>query len=399
MLTFIFLVSTAGAITTSHVAEQGKAQADFTFRGQRAFLQADQSGKLHTNIAFDESSQVIPLLATAILQKEGYEVRLASDPYHNYDEWRDAYMPDTKAKLLIWCSVAIVVFCVGCLFGSACKNRGSNKSSTNVMNLVPPSSSERPSKVLGVTGKDAEKFDEAFVSMEKMNIQAFVDLLNSENNLEECQLEDVPSHPWAEKPSCVGALAAAQLGVIALRDASNVPTIRGAGACNLLVRCLQPECPKDKRDYGVLLMGLMTSDPDSCAELGQKNVLPELLQILADNQNHRGLRCAISSILVNILHEHHGAASRFINEDGAEKLVQACEPFDCAPGDESFFLEIIVNILDLTEPDHDTGATSKFLPSIRNAVKANPLTLKSLADKYKGIELEATVKVLMERVA
>lgn len=254
----------------------------------------------------------------------------------------------------------------------------------------------RPSVLLGVKGKDAEKFDEAFANMD---IPAFVELLTSENNLGEGQLEEVPDHPWADMPKSVGGLAATQLAVIASLDEANVVTIRQAGACEVLVSYLKASCSSDKRDAGVVLLVFLTSvDAESCAELGQKNALPDLIRILCDKQAHRGLRCAISTVLVNVLLEHQGTASRFIRENGAAQLLKACDSAGCKPEEEPFFLELIENFLELSEAD-ESGAASKFLPSIRKAVTASPATLRSLGRKYPGTDLEAHINQLMEVIS
>merc|ERR1712070_24820 len=196
-----------------------------------------------------------------------------------------------------------------------------------------------------------------------------------------------------------GALAATQLAVIASLDEANVVTIRQAGACEVLVSYLKIKCSPDKRDAGVVLLVFLTSvDGESCAELGQKNALTDLLRILGDKELHRGLRCATSTILINVLLEHQGTASRFIRENGAVQLLKACDSAGCKPDDEPFFLELIENFLELTESD-DTGAASKFLPSIRKAVSASPNTLKSLARKYPGTELEGNVGQLLEQIS
>lgn len=273
---------------------------------------------------------------------------------------------------------------------------GPRKTSASIMNLVPANSNVRPSVLLGVQGKDAEKFDEAFANMD---ITAFVELLSSVNSLGEGQLEEVPEHPWADVPASVGALAATQLAVIASLDEANVVTIRQAGACEILVSYLKPACSPDKRDAGVVLLVFLTSvDRESCAELGQKNVLPDLLRILCDKDEHRGLRCAISTILINVLLEHQGTASRFIRENGSVQLLKACDSAGCKPQEESFFLELSENFLELVEPD-ESGAASKFLPTIRKAVAASPNTLRSLARKYPGTELEANLSQLMEVIS
>lgn len=276
------------------------------------------------------------------------------------------------------------------------RNEGPRKTSASVINLIPADSQVRPSVLLGVKGKDAEKFDEAFANMD---IPAFVELLNSENSLGEGQLEEVPEHPWADMPASVGALAATQLAVIASMDEANVVTIRQANACEVLVNYLKAKCPPDKRDAGVVLLVFLTSvDGESCADLGQKNVLPDLLRILGDKAQHRGLRCAVSTILINVLLEHQGTASRFIRENGAVQLLKACDSSGSKPDEEPFFLELIENFIELTEAD-DTGAASKFLPSIRKAVSGSPNTLKSLARKFPGSELEANVSQLMEVIS
>lgn len=272
---------------------------------------------------------------------------------------------------------------------------GPRKTSASVMNLVPAGSSVRPSMLLGIKGKDAEKFDEAFANMD---IAAFVELLTSENSLGEGQLEEVPEHPWADMPSCVGSLAATQLAVIASLDEANVVTIRQTGACEFLANYLKPSCSKEKRAAGVVLMVFLTSvDDESCQLLGQRNVLPDLLRILGDTSAHRGLRAAISTVLVNVLMEHQGTASRFIRENGAAVLLKACDCNGAKPDDEQFFLEISENFLELTEPD-GSGASSKFLPSMRKAVLASPGILKNLAKKYQKKDIEANVVQILEVV-
>lgn len=276
------------------------------------------------------------------------------------------------------------------------RSQGPRKTSASVMNLVPADSNVRPSVLLGVKGKDAEKFDEAFANMD---IPAFVELLTSENNLGEGQLDEVPEHPWANIPASVGALAATQLAVIASLDEANVVTIRQAKACEVLVNYLKPKCAEDKRDAGVVLLVFLTSvDGESCSELGQKNVLSDLLRILGDKDSHRGLRAAISTILINVLLEHQGSASRFIRENGAVQLVKACDSTGYRPDDEPFFLELVENFLELTEAD-ESGAASKFMPSIRKAVTASPNTLRSLQKKFPNTELETNLSQLMEAIS
>lgn len=269
------------------------------------------------------------------------------------------------------------------------------KTSASVMNLVPEGSNMRPSMLLGIKGKDAERFDEAFANMD---IPIFVELLTSENSLGEGQLEEVPEHPWADMPSCVGSLAATQLAVIASLDEANVVTIRQAGACDVLANYLKPNCSTAKRGAGIVLLVFLTSvDDESCQLLGQKNVLPDLLRLLGDKSQHRGLRAAVSTVLINVLMEHQGTASRFIRENGAAVLLKACDANGASPDDEQFFLEIVENFLELTEAD-DSGAASKFVPSIRKAVVASPNILKSLARKYAKTDIEANVAQILEAV-
>lgn len=271
------------------------------------------------------------------------------------------------------------------------------KTAASIILKVPENSGVRPSQLLGVQGEDAEKFDEAFATMD---IQAFVQLLSSQNKLGEGQLEEVPEHPWADLPNSVGALAATQLAVIASMDESNVVTIRQAGAIDVLVGFMKPGVSTDKRDAAVVLLVFMTSvDPDgaSASEAGQKGVLPDLLRVLGDSSAPRGLRAAVSTILVNILLEHQGTASRFIREDGAKQLMKACDSTGCTPGDLIFFVEIVENLIELTETE-EGGEASKFLPSIRKTVEKNPNMLKSLHKKYPGTELETNVHRLMEQI-
>lgn len=256
----------------------------------------------------------------------------------------------------------------------------------------------RPSAMLGLKGRDAEKFDEAFLNMD---VHGFTDLLSSTGTCEQAQLDEIPDHPWAVKPRSVGALAATQLAVIASADVDNAASIREAGAIKALVSFLQVRTSEDKRDAAVVLLVFLSSvDEESCQELGQKNVLPDLLRILGDKQQHRGLRAAISTVLVNVVLEHQGAASRFIREEGAVQLLSACDTVGCRDlqDEEPFLLEIVENMLELAEADED-NTSSKYLPGLRKAASANPHALSYLARKLPESEVEAAADRLVEKLS
>lgn len=194
---------------------------------------------------------------------------------------------------------------------------------------------------------DADRCNEAVL---EQDLGALVGLLSSQEPIDRLPAH---THPWAEDPKTVGALAAAQIAILAstgdeAQDQSMKEAILQAGAIPLIVDMLRSD-QSDRVQTAVVGLKFLLDDCAACAvDAFEHGALSLLLQQL--NSPIGGMRAAAATALRNMCLARDEYRSEFSKLGGIRRLVQQlCPPPDPAMNQADIQLEAILNLQDVIE--------------------------------------------------
>eukprot|EP00927_Polykrikos_kofoidii_P071116 TRINITY_DN67442_c0_g1_i1.p1 TRINITY_DN67442_c0_g1~~TRINITY_DN67442_c0_g1_i1.p1 ORF type:complete len:317 (+),score=61.35 TRINITY_DN67442_c0_g1_i1:150-1100(+) len=224
---------------------------------------------------------------------------------------------------------------------------------------------------LEIVGEDAEGVEAAFA---RKDMQTIVNFLDSSQAVE-CSDK---LHPWAENPRTVGALAAARLAMLAQDDVgaeNQLERARTSGAIPKLMSHLKSG-KSDRVHHAIMALNMLVESHANGIEAYNAGALVFLLALVDGRPRATTdaespcenlvvpseMRALVSTTLLTICMQEEAIRRKFMELDGFAVLARQLSSVpEAAPRKADVLLEIVLNILDMIEPDRMPSVATSTL--------------------------------------